>query len=86
MPGKSSVARHGGLSSADDISARTTPALGLFPQLEFVQQQVRFEPGDILLERVESSVRAHAAGEAASDDITTLAVRRSVPSGHAPRR
>jgi sigma-B regulation protein RsbU (phosphoserine phosphatase) len=103
-----------GPSGARDISARANPALGLVPQLEFIQQQVRFEPGDIplaytdgatealnaeresfskeqllatlqpaaptaaaLLERVESSVRAHAAGEAASDDTTMLAVRRA---------
>lgn len=103
-----------GPSGARDISARANPALGLVPQLEFIQQQVRFEPGDILLaytdgvtealnaerepfskeqllatlqpaaptaaallERVESSVRAHVAGEAASDDTTMLAVRRA---------
>ena len=103
-----------GPSGARDISARANPALGLVPQLEFIQQQVRFEPGDILLaytdgvtealnaeresfskeqllatlqpaaptaaallERIESSVRAHAAGEAASDDTTMLAVRRA---------
>jgi serine phosphatase RsbU (regulator of sigma subunit) len=96
-----------------EISTRVNPALGLFPQFEFVRQETRFEPGNILLaytdgvteafnakrdyfskerllatlqppaptvaavlERVESSVRAHAAGEAASDDITMLAVRR----------
>jgi serine phosphatase RsbU (regulator of sigma subunit) len=103
-----------GPSGAREISPRANPALGLFPKLEFVQQQARLEPGEtllaytdgvteainaqresfskerllatlqpaapsaaVLLERVESSVRAHAAGEAASDDITMLAVRRA---------
>ncbi len=103
-----------GPTGAQDISAPTNPALGLFPNLEFIQRQVCLEPGHILLaytdgvteafdaeqepfskerllatlrpaaptaaallERVRGSVRAHAASETASDDITMLAVRRA---------
>jgi len=102
-----------GPSGARDISPRANPAVGLFPELEFVRQQAQIEPGEILLaytdgvteaynaereafskerllaalepaaltaaamlERVAECVRAHAAGEGASDDITMLAVRR----------
>lgn len=68
-----------GPSGVRDLSSRSNPALGLFPDLEFVRHEARIEPGEILLAYTDGVTEAYSAEREAFSKSRLLAALQPIP-------